>query len=187
MEEIRRVLVPLDVVSIGILVVTAFAPLPVDGIQHALSKIGAPSWRPVGEVIASAIERLLDRQWLAIAPQRDRDAMCLTPTQTARVRLPELLKALPLSNSSPDIAYKLKVMGLDLLDRDARRRQIEELAGHWRGVLALWQDAERDCPCVQPSVRHWMTHNAWLARSEIDWLASIAGDAASDRPHATRS
>ena len=141
-----------------------------------MSHIGAPSWRPVGEVVATAIERLLDRQWLAIAPLANRDAMCLTPTAAARRRLPELLKALPLSNSSPDIAYKLKIMGLDLLDRDARRRQIEELAGHWRGVLQLWQGAERDCPCTQPSVRHWMTRNAMLARSEIDWLMSISGE-----------
>jgi hypothetical protein len=175
MEEIRRVTVPLDAVSIGVLLVTAFAPLPVDGIQHALGRIGAPSWRPVGEVVAAAIERLLDRHWLAFAPPAEPDTISLMPTMVARARLPELLKALPLSNTSPDIAYKLKIMGLDLLDGEARQRQIDELSGHWQGVLALWQEAERDCPCVQPSVRQWMTHNARLARSEIDWLASIAG------------
>ncbi|MBV8651281.1 MAG: hypothetical protein JO255_07425 [Alphaproteobacteria bacterium] len=175
MEEIRRVMVPLDAVSIGVLLVTAFAPLPVDGIQRALGRIGAPSWRPVEEVVSAAIERLLDRHWLAFAPPVEAETICLVPTAAARARLPGLLKALPLSNAAPDIAYKLKIMGLDLLDREARRQQIEELSGHWQGVLALWQEAERDCPCVQPSVRQWMTHNARLARSEIDWLASIAG------------
>ena len=173
MEEIRRVMAPLDPVSIGVLLVTAFAPLPVDGIQRALGGIGAPSWRPVDEVVAAAIERLLDRHWLAFAPAES-ETICLMPTTAARTRLPELLRALPLSNTSPDIAYKLKVMGLDLLDREARQRQIEALSGHWQGVLALWQEAERDCPCVQPSVRQWMAHNASRARLEIDWLASIA-------------
>lgn len=174
MEEIRRITVPLDVVSLGVLVVTGLSPLPVEDILHAMRQIGAPSWRPVGEVVTIAIERLLERHWLEIASPPDHDAMCLGPSEAARCRLPDLLAALPLSASALDITYKLKLMGLDLLDRDARRQQLEELAGHWRGVLALWQRAERNCPCVGMSVRRLMAHNATLARSEIEWLASIA-------------
>jgi Putative AphA-like transcriptional regulator len=176
MEEIRRMTAPLDAVSVGILVVTGFSPLPVDGILRALSHIGAPSWRPVGEVVTTAIERLLDRNWLVIAPSMNEAEVALTPSEAARGRLPDLLAALPLSASAPDIAYKLKIIGLDLLDRHARRRQIEELAGHWRGVLAQWQDAARNCPCVQHSARQWMAHSAMLARSEVEWLTSIAGE-----------
>ena len=80
---------------------------------------------------------------------------------------------MPLSGASPDIGYKLKVMGLDLLEAGARERQLQALLAHWHDLATLWQDAEDRCPCRQPGVRGWIGHNLDLARSEIEWLVSV--------------
>jgi Putative AphA-like transcriptional regulator len=163
-----RHLLPTDAVSIGILTVTAMAPLPRAAILRTLMQIGAPTWRPLGDVVAGAIETLRDDDLLA--PTIGDDA--LAPTPWGRTVLPDLLHALPLSGTAPEIGYKLRVMALDVLEADARARQLDALLDHWRDVAALWEDAERRCPCPQPSVRGWMKHNLDLARSEIDWLTA---------------
>jgi len=172
MDEMSGSARPSDPVSIGVLVVTAMGPLSMDGILGALAHIGAPTWQPVGEVIVEAVDRL-HRQRLLDAAAGDRGDL-FAPSAVARAALPKLLDALPLAGASPDIAYKLKVMGLDLLEPAERARQIEALVGHWRGLAHLWQSAEDHCPCTQPSVRAWMKHNLNLARSEVDWLGAMA-------------
>ena len=168
-----------DSVAIGVLVTTAFAPLPLEGILKALGNLGAPTWRPVAEVVVNAVERLIEERLLeASAAPSDGHAAAraprLQPSARARERLPSLLRTLPLSSLSPDIVYRLKIMGLDLLDPETRAGQLRELTAHWQGLLALWQHAEERCPCAQASVRRWMGHNAALARMEIEWLASLS-------------
>ncbi|MBS0220776.1 MAG: hypothetical protein JSR91_08540 [Proteobacteria bacterium] len=168
----RRDLLPSDAVSVGVLMVTAMTPLAIAGIVRALTHVGAPSWRPVGDVVVEAVGRL--RGIGLLAPSRERDDT-LGPTGRGRAVLPELLYALPLSGTFPDIGYKLKVMGLDVLEGAARERQHQALLDHWREATSLWQDAEDRCPCRQPSVRSWMRHNIDLARSEIAWLTAARG------------
>lgn len=171
--ETWRLVLPSDTVSVGVLVVTSYGPLGIDGILMALGQIGAPSWQPVDEVVASSVERLLDRGLVELMTSDDGQDLCFAATLAARARLPDLLEALPLSRSAPDIGYKLKVMSLDLLEGAARERQVAGLVDHWHDLLALWKEAEAHCPCVQPMVRHWMRHNMLLARSEIEWLNSV--------------
>lgn len=163
----RQGLSPNDAVSVGVLMVTAMTPLAIDGIIRALTHVGAPSWRPLGDVVVEAVDRLRKIGLLALSQERDET---LGPTVQGRAVLSELLYALPLSGTFPDIGYKLKVMGLDVLEGAARERQHQALLDHWRETTSLWQDAEDRCPCRQPSVRSWMRHNIDLARSEIAWL-----------------
>ncbi|HTG19386.1 MAG TPA: hypothetical protein VK681_05035 [Reyranella sp.] len=172
METDRQDLLPKDAVSVGVLTVTAMNPLATEGILRALVHIGAPSWRPVGDVVVGAIDGLRDIGLLAVAAPGDRGGARLAPTARGRAVLPDLLYVLPLSGTSPDIGYKLKVMGLDVLEAAARERQLRALLDHWRDVATMWQDAEHRCPCRQPSVRGWMQHNIDLARSEIEWLTA---------------
>ncbi len=176
-----RLVLPSDTVSVGVLVVTSYGALGIDGILTALGQIGAPSWQPVDEVVASSVERLLDRGLVELLTSSDGQELCFAATPAARARLPDLLEALPLSRSAPDIGYKLKMMSLDLLDGTARERQLAGLVEHWRDLLALWKEAEAHCPCVQPMVRHWMRRNALLARSEIEWLTSVGDVRAASR------
>jgi len=163
-----RHLLPTDAVSVGILTVTAMAPLPRAAILRTLMQIGAPTWRPSGDVVTGAIDTLRDDGLLA--PLAESEA--LAPTPWGRAVLPDLLYALPLSGAAPEIGYKLKVMALDVLEAGAREKQLAALLDHWREVAALWEDAGRRCPCPQPSVRGWMKHNLDLARSEIAWLTA---------------
>jgi len=176
--RIERSFVEPDPVGLGVLLVTALAPLSLEAVVKALANLGAPSWRPVGEVVVGTVERLLERRLLAECGAAE--AAALAPTAAARLRLPGMLLALPMSSPSPEVAYKLKVLGLDLLEGAMRAAQLRELSAHWHGVLALWQGAERRCPCTQPSVRRWMRHNVMLARMEIDWLAGIAAQGAGE-------
>ncbi|WP_395713628.1 hypothetical protein [Reyranella sp.] len=167
----RQGTVPSDAVSVGVLVVAAMDPLTMDGITRALTHIGAPSWRPLGDVVVGVIHRLCDVGLLEnVTAGRESDRFATT--KQGRALLPELLYALPLSGASPDAGYKLKVVGLDVLDAAARERQLQALLGHWRELASLWQEAEHRCPCRQASVRGWMQHNLDLARSEIEWLTA---------------
>lgn len=170
METGRPDILPNDAVSVGILVVAAMSPLTMEGILRALAHIGAPSWRPVGDVVVGGITRLREHGLLKIAAPESREGDKLVLTMWGRAILPELLYALPLSGAALDVGYKLKVMGLDVLDAAARERQLVALLDHWREVATMWQDAEHRCPCQEPSVRGWMQHNIDLARSEIEWL-----------------
>ena len=131
--------------------------------------------------VLASVERLLDRGLVELLTSSDGQELCFAATPAARARLPDLLEALPLSRSAPDIGYKLKMMSLDLLDGTARERQLAGLVEHWRDLLALWKEAEAHCPCVQPMVRHWMRRNALLARSEIEWLTSVGDVRAASR------
>ena len=176
--RIERGFLEPDPVGLGVLLVTSLSPLTLEEVVKALGHLGAPSWRPVGEVVVGTVERLIERR--LIAPCGAPGTEALAPTAAARLRLPGMLRALPMSSPSPDVAYKLKLMGLDLLEGAMRTAQLRELIGHWRGMLALWEGAERRCPCTQPSVRRWMRHNVLLARMEIDWLAGIALQSAED-------
>jgi len=173
--RIERGFLEPDPVGLGVLLVTAETPLSLEGVVKALGHLGAPSWQPVGEVVVGTVERLLERRLMTALGRGDAER--LGPTTAARLRLPGMLRALPMSSPSPDMAYKLKLLGLDLLEGEMRRAQLRELIGHWRGMLSLWQVAERRCPCTRPSVRRWMRHNVTLARMEIDWLAAIASQA----------
>ena len=179
MDDMRYAVLPDDPVSIGVLVVTAFGPLTMAGILGALAHVGAPSWRPVDDVVADAVDRLRQQGLLEPVSSR-RGAARFVPAARVKSSLPALLDRLSLSGAAPDIGYKLKVMGLDLLDPVPRAKQLEALVTYWRGVAAGWQEAEDRCPCTQASVRGWMTHNLKLARSEIDWLMSMSGGSALD-------
>ncbi|HYC15552.1 MAG TPA: hypothetical protein VEC75_14975 [Stellaceae bacterium] len=159
---------PSNPVGIGVLVVTAMEPLPIEGIFGALIHLGAPSWRPLDEVIERTVDCLCRQGLLEGVSDR------FAPSAVARAALPEALETLPLDGASSDICYKLKVMGLDLLEPRERARQLQALVGHWRRTAELWQIAEDRCPCAQPSVRGWMRHNLDLARRELDWLGSMA-------------
>jgi hypothetical protein len=172
METGRPGILPNDAVSVGILVVAAMSPLTTEGILRALAHIGAPSWRPVGDVVVGIVTRLREHDLLKIAASEGREGDRLAPTAWGRAVLPELLYALPMSGTALDVGYKLKVMGLDVLDAAARGRQLRALLDHWREVATMWQDAEDRCPCREPSVRGWIQHNIDLARSEIEWLTS---------------
>lgn len=129
-----------------------------DGIVKALTNLGAPSWRPVTDVVAGAIDRLVGQNLIAplTSPSESpvhETSVRLAPTPAGWRRLPSLLRVLPLPAYGSDITYRLKVMGLDLLGRQDREYQISELAGHWQRVLALWERAQERRPCMQPSVR----------------------------------
>jgi hypothetical protein len=168
----RRGLLPNDAVSVGVLVVTAMNPLSTEGVIRALTHIGAPSWRPLGDVVVGVIHRLCAAGLLDSTTTGGRDGERLAPTAWGRTVLPELMYALPLSGASPDAGYKLKVVGLDVLDAAARERQLQALLDHWRDLAVQWREAEHHCPCRRPSVRFWMQHNIDLARSEIEWLTT---------------
>jgi hypothetical protein len=166
---------PNDAVSVGVLVVTAMNPLAIDAVIRALTHIGAPSWRPLGDVVVGVVHRLCDAGLLDNTTAEGREGDRFSPTEWGRAVLPGLLYALPLSGASPDAGYKLKVVGLDVLDATARERQLQALLDHWRDLAAQWRQAEHHCPCRQPSVRCWMQHNIDLARSEIEWLTTARG------------
>lgn len=172
METDRPSMLPNDAVSVGVLLVAAMRPLAMEGILRALAHIGAPSWRPVGDVVVGVVDRLQEHGLLKIAAPESREGDKLMLTVWGRAVLPELLYALPMSGTALDVGYKLKVMGLDVLDAAARDRQLRALLDHWREVATMWRDAEHRCPCQEPSVRGWMQHNIDLARSEIEWLTS---------------
>lgn len=172
METGRPGILPNDAVSVGVLVVAAMSPLTVEGILRALAHIGAPSWRPVGDVVVGVVMKLREHGLLNIAAPETQEGDKLAPTAWGRTVLPELLYALPMSGTALDVGYKLKVMGLDVLDAASRERQLRALLDHWRDVATMWQDAEDRCPCRERSVRGWMQHNINLARSEIEWLTS---------------
>lgn len=172
MEADRYAMLPNDAVSIGILIATAAGSLTREQVLQALARIGAPSWRPLDDVVAGSLDRLYRDGLLEVTASKS-PGRAFVPTALARARLPELLYALPLSGASPDIGYKLKVMGLDLLEAGARERQLQALLAHWHDLATLWQDAEDRCPCRQPGVRGWIGHNLDLARSEIEWLVSV--------------
>ncbi len=163
---------PHDAVSVGVLVVAAMNPLTMDGIVRALSQIGAPSWRPLGDVVVGVVHRLREIGLLRSVTAESGDGDKLTTTDWGRAVLPELLYGLPMSGAAPDAGYKLKVVGLDVLDVPARERQLQALLDHWRHLATQWQEAEHHCPCRQASVRCWMQHNIDLAHSEIEWLTA---------------
>lgn len=175
METGRNGILPNDAVSVGILVAVAMGPLTIDGILRALAHIGAPSWRPVGDVVVGVVIRLREHGLLEVSALESPEGDKLAPTAWGRAVLPALLYALPMSGTAPDVGYKLKVMGLDVLDVSARERQLRSLLDHWRDVATMWQRAEDRCPCREPSVRGWMQHNIDLAHSEIEWLTSAKG------------
>ena len=174
MSRTRDLSLPADMVSVGVLLATTFMPLPMEGIAVALRHLGGPCWQPVEEVVATAVERLLDQGWLEASATEDGETR-LAPSPAARERLPILIEALPLSPSSPDLPYRLKVMALDLLEDPGRARLLRLLLDHWEGRLRFWQDAQLRCPCGERSVRRLMQRNLALARSEIDWLAAVQG------------
>lgn len=172
MQTDRPTALPSDAVSIGVLIVTAIAPLTLDEVVRALGHIGAPSWRPLGDVVVGAVQRLRELGLISVKASEGRPGDRLAPSDWGRAVLPDLLYALPLSAASPDPGYKLKVVGLDVLDVTARERQRQALLDHWHGLAMQWQEAEARCPCRQPSVQGWMRHNIDLARSEIEWLSA---------------
>lgn len=172
MQTDRLATLPNDAVSVGILIVTATAPLAIEEVVRVLSHIGAPSWRPLGDVVVGAVQRLREVGLLGATAAAPWSGERLAPTDWGRAVLPDLLYALPLSDAAPDSGYKLKVVGLDVLDAAARERQLQALLTHWRGLAMQWQEAEVRCPCRQPSVRGWMRHNIDLAHSEIAWLTA---------------
>jgi len=172
MAEVIDIGLPSNPVSVGVLIVTAMAPLPMDGILDALIHVGAPSWRPVEEVVAGTVDRLCRQGLLEVI--FDHQVGRFAPSAVARATLPKVLDALPLAGASSDISYKLRVMGLDVLEPPERAKQLEALVGYWRRVADFWKTAQDRCPCTQPSVRGWMKHNLSLARSEVDWLGSMA-------------
>ena len=80
----RHDLLPKDAVSAGVLMVTTMTPLAVEGILRALTHVGAPTWRPVADVVVDAVNRLRESGLLTDAPPRDGGDERLMPTAWAR-------------------------------------------------------------------------------------------------------
>src|SRR5262249_20256264 len=92
---------PNNPVGIGVLVLTAMEPLSIQGIFGALFHLGAPSWRPLDDVVARTVDCLCRQGLLEGISDR------FAPSALARAALPEALEALPLDGASTDICYKL--------------------------------------------------------------------------------